>query len=244
MPSDAQVGDLAELAAHGRSMVRAIRRAFRGQSSSYPDTALLTIAVAQGLTWTRHAVGRDDFYAAAIAYLEEGRERNLNRAVRHFQRFGPQALSAALRSWRTLLREAKEMARPNSVANLLTLQRSLFDVGSHLATGGFIHGVGPWLFCAPFKILLCSNARFLKHPNEHEVLQPLGIEVVRGIRKLRKRGYFASLQPGMLEEEEGGLVEGMATSYLVHGACVPLAADCGTSVSEFNTGLWWLGKEG
>jgi hypothetical protein len=90
--------------------------------------------------------------------------------------------------------------------------------------------------------MLCGEARWLKHPLEPNVTQPLGIEVMRGIREMQKHGELITLTRDLLTEEEGGLLEGMGSVLMVHGACKPVAARVGVSMTEFNTGLWWLGE--
>ena len=230
-----------ELERQGKRNVLAIRRQWRQLLNAYPDARPLSVAAAWALVWSKHAKGSDEFLNAAVTFVNRGRS-GLRAAVRHSFRFSPEALERALRSWRLIVSVAGKYAAPDGVEGILAAQQELLDIAGNFYDDGDLAGVGPWLFCGPFKILLCGQPRWLRHPRESDVTQPLGMEVMRGIREMQKHGELLSLTRPLLKEVEGGLLEGMGSVLIVHGACRPVAARLGLSMTEFNTGLWWLGE--
>lgn len=230
-----------DVALNGRRLVRRIRADWRELIDEYGKARPFDLAIALALTWSKHAVSPDHFYPAALQYLRTGRATPLRKATACFGRFGPEPLGDALGSWRALTRSAKMLPAPDSLVNLIALRSRLFEIAAVMHQAGALRGVGAWLFCGPFKVLLCSDARWVRDPREREIPQPLGIEVMRGVRAARKWGWFPSVSSAMLEQEEGDLVEGMGTVYLIHGDSVPVGDRLGISVTELNTGLWWLG---
>jgi len=124
----------------------------------------------------------------------------------------------------------------------LALHQQLLEVAVSSSQGGDLPGIGAWLFSGPFRILLCSDARWVRDKRERDIPQPLGIEVLRGVKRARKWGWFPSVTPAMLEQEEGDLTEGYGNVLMIHGDCVPVADRLGVSVVELNSGLWWLGE--
>jgi len=113
-----------------------------------------------------------------------------------------------------------------------------------LVQNGSISGIGPWLFCAPFKILTCYRKSFWLDGKTDEIRMPLGLEVVRGFEKLiaKKTQYTQGIDASMFSEEEGGLLEGMATVEIAHGITKKIAQAVGSRALHVNSGLYLLGR--
>jgi hypothetical protein len=230
-----------EVAAKGREMVRALRADWQEVVKEFGSQRPFDLAVATALLWSRHAVTAKHFYPAALRFLKTGQLAQQRKAVACFGRFGPEPLNNALVSWRTLSHASAKLPSPESLPNLINLYTKLLQIAIPLHQRGGLPGVGAWLFCGPFKVLLCSNARWVRDRREREIPQPLGIEVMRGVRKARRWGWFPNVTAAMLDQEEGDLVEGMGNVLLIHGDTVPVADSLDVAVVELNSGLWWLG---
>ena len=68
--------------------------------------------------------------------------------------------------------------------------------------------------------------------------------MVRAVRNLIRSGYtyFRGLHLGMLDEEEGGLKEGLGTVLLVQNGSKKIAQIAKTRVLHINSGLYLHGR--
>jgi len=234
-----------QMAENGLEMNLDIDARYRRLLKELPGTDPFVGAVALSLTWTGHAVDSDRFCKSAVSFINNGRRSSLSAAQAHAARFGPDALGDALESWRTILMECGGSPDlDKSGSDLRKAQDRLHRQSVRLDHDEEISGIGAWLFCAPFKIIIANRRDLWEDPGVDEVLMPLGLEVVRGIKKLVKARskWTTDIEMGMLIEEEGGLQEGMGTVCIVQHASKKIAADSESRVVHINSGLYALGK--
>jgi hypothetical protein len=204
-----------------------------------------TVAIANAFTWTGHAVEQDNFFKFAIDYLTTGNITSLRKAESFSGRFGPEKLSSGLQGWKSI---SDQLGSQDFLScdgkRLYDIQKECLDIAKQLLDQSQISGIGPWLFCAPFKIIAAHRKDIWKSECLDEVWMPLGSEVVRGVRKLIQQGckFTQGLYKSMLSEEEGGLVEGMATVMLVQDMSKKIAQISSTRVLHINSGLYLYGK--
>ena len=81
------------------------------------------------------------------------------------------------------------------------------------------------------------------HDRVDEILMPLGLEVIRGIKKLKRQKYSYSetIEIGSLSEEEGDIAEGLGTVHIVQAMSKQIARDVNSIVLHINSGFWKLG---
>lgn len=204
-------------------------------------------AIATALTWTGHAIRHDTFFTTAVEYLSTSNLRSLSQALGYSGRFGVNRLNDALQAWKAILDKAKGVVNTVcscSTEQLCAIQQRSFHIISELLDQGQISGIGPWLFCAPFKIVAAHRQNLWTSESLDKVWMPLGLEVVRAVRSLiRERyPYFGGLHVDMLTEEEGGLKEGLGTVLLVQNGSKKIAEIAKTRVLHINSGLYLFGR--
>lgn len=202
-------------------------------------------AISHAFTWTGHAVPEDDFLQHAIEYLTTGEAEPLRRTTTFAGRFGPDRLTEGLTGWKTIVDNSEvQDASSCDARRLCAIQEQYLNVASELAGCKELAGVGPWLFCAPFKIVAAHRRELWETADLDDLLMPLGLEVVRGIRKVVKQQYrfCQGFEMSMLSDEEGGLMDGMGAAALVRGLSRKIA-ECGdTRVLHVNSGLYLYGR--
>jgi hypothetical protein len=204
-----------------------------------------TVAITNAFTWTGHAVKQGDFLKFAIDYLTTGNMASLKKVEKFTGRFGPQSLCSGLQGWRAILNQlgVQDVLSCNA-QGLYNIQEQCLNIVYQLLNQQRILGVGPWLFCAPFKIVAAHRKDLWKYESLDDVLMPLGLEVIRGVRRLIQYGctYTEGLDKNMLSEEEGGLKEGMGTVALVQGMSKRITQISEKRVLHINSGLYLYGK--
>jgi hypothetical protein len=203
-------------------------------------------AIAYSLTWTGHANQKylDTFVKQSTAYLKTGDHGKLQEAIGHFGRFSPEQLENALKGWKLILDESKaKIGAKCTVDEIIAMQKRCLDWASILLSKGKLHGVGAWLFSAPFKIICAQRNDLWANEKLDDIMLPSGLEVVRGIKKAKKHGYmFADdLDSNHLVETEGDLLEGMGSVSLIHNLCKTLAKNANTRAVHLNSGLYAYG---
>ncbi|MBA7479491.1 hypothetical protein ES707_22298 [subsurface metagenome] len=214
---------------------------------AYGSTNYFAVAIANAFTWTGHAVGQNGFFESAIVYLSTGNLASLSKALVFSGRFGPERLADALRGWKFSLDQLSNVSQDIQCCGaqeLYMIQERCFSTMSQLLDQRQISGIGPWLFCAPFKIVAAHRRELWQSESLDDVWMPLGLEVVRGIRNLiqHRYPYFRGLHIDMLSEEEGGLKEGLGTVLLVQDASKKIAQIVETRVLHINSGLYLHGR--
>ncbi len=204
-----------------------------------------SVAIANAFTWTGHAVTNDTFFEYAIDYLTTGNLASLKRTEDFSGRFGPERLVSALKGWKAIAKKPLgQDIMSGDAPGLCKIQDERFNNACKLLSQRKISGVGPWFFCAPFKIVASHRKDLWQSEALDELWMPLGLEVVRGVRRLIHDGctYAQELDVSMLYEEEGGLEEGMATVILIQGMSKSVAQICSTRVLHINSGLYLHGR--
>ncbi len=215
--------------------------------NTYGGDNYFAVAVANAFTWTGHAVKQEAFFESTVDYLSTGRLASLSNALAFSGRFGAERLNEALRGWKVSLDQMSSVIESISSCDakeLYTIQRTCLSVISQLLDKRQLSGIGPWLFCAPFKIVAAHRRGLWQNESLDEVWMPLGLEVVRGVRKLIRSGYtyFRELHGDMLSEEEGGLKEGLGTILLLQNGSKKIAQITKTRVLHINSGLYLYGR--
>jgi len=211
-----------------------------------------SVAVANSFTWTGHAVSNSDFFKVAIDYISSGNLNSLDETANFSGRFGDEKLANGLRSWRTIISHIQVANIQKATAqNLVKLQSNAREVADRLQKQHLISGIGLWLLYAPFKIVAVHLKNLWNDERLNEVRMPLGLEVIRGVKKLirRKSVWTNGYDENMMTEEEGGLKEGMGTAEMVHDISTKIAYDKNIAcdfdlrrITHVNSGLFLLGK--
>ncbi len=233
------------LGERGQGMSREISAAQEDLLRDFRHSDYLAVAVAHAFTWTGHAVRQDAFFESAIGYLVSGNLASLKKARTFSGRFGAESLSSGLQGWKAILVNfAGRDILSCDAQGLCEVQNWCLDTASQLLDRKQITGVGPWLFCAPFKIIAAHRRDLWGSQDLDDLWMPLGLEVVRGVRKLVNQGYTYThgFDEGMFSEEEGGFLEGMGTVALVQDICKKIAEAGATRVLHANSGLYLYGK--
>ena len=212
---------------------------------AFHDSVYFLAAIAHAFTWTGHAVGKEVFYKFAVDYLSTGDLTSLKRTERFSGRFGPESLSAGLQGWKTIVDQSgvEDILSCDAQGLCMIQENQCLNIASELVMHRQISGVGPWLFCAPFKIVAAHRRELWQSEDLDDLWMPLGLEVVRGVHKLiqDRCTYAHGLDESMLSEE-GGLLEGMGTVALVQDMSKRIAQVGRTRVLHVNSGLFLYGR--
>ncbi len=233
------------LATGGYDLDREIQRKTNDIVKAFPSTDVFLIAIAQSLTWTGHAIDKNEYYVKALDFLRTGSESALFGMKDCFGRYGVESLQSTLFNWRKLC-DILELIPTISEAKLeeiIDFHSSSLDKACMARKENKVIGVGAWLFCAPFKILLCLRDELWTNRRIDEIRMPLGFEVVRGVKKMirKKYSYCDSIYADMLSEEEGDIIEGLGTVEIIQAISKKIAKDANSIVLHINSGFWKLG---
>jgi len=212
---------------------------------AFPKADLFLIAIVQSLTWTGHAIDKIAYFKKALEFLKSGSEQALSGISECAGRYGPERLKVTLFNWKRLYNElgAPSDIFKSSLEEIILFQKTSLKTACMAKRKSRVIGIGAWLFCAPFKIIVCLREELWSHDRVDEILMPLGLEVVRGVRKvIRERYSYANfVDIGDLSEEEGDIVEGLGTVQIVQAMSKEIASDGNSIVVHINSGLWKLG---
>ncbi len=233
------------LATAGYALDVEIQQKTGGYVKNFPKSDLFRIAIVQSLIWTGHAVDKADYFKTALDYLNTSSDSALSDMAKCFGRYGVENLKSTLFNWRKLCGKIKTPydISKSDLEEIILFQNSSLETACIARSRGEIMGIGAWLFCAPFKIILCLRDKLWNHPRVDELLMPLGLEVIRGVKKLirKKSSYAESFYADMLAETEGDIREGLGTVELVQALSKKIAKDSNSIVLHINSGLWKFG---
>jgi hypothetical protein len=205
--------------------------------------------IAHGFTWPEY-VGKDTetWYSASIDFLVTGNASRLVDLEACGGHFGVDHLEEALRSWKVLHDLFAERFHRRMVGReIVEIQQEMVGRAGLLHQEGEIPGIGCWLLCAPFKMLLLEQEHLYGDEAIDDVLPPLGRAVMRGVRKLLKRRFSVTAGFGTRDftSEEGGSIheDGMGVTYMVHEIEKRIARIAGTRALPVNSGLWLYGQD-
>jgi hypothetical protein len=205
------------------------------------------IACAISLSWTGHAKYDDDFVLYASAYIDAAIPKDTKIAKVYSLRFGEEGLDTALTNFRIYLNRVKGIM-PDfdhcSIQDINVLQQRLLNKLSQLRDKGEVVGIGPWLFLGAFKIILEDQKRFWQNDGIDAIVMPTGLEVDRGIMRLKNEGYsfMKDFDLHWLEENKGTLSDNYATCIMVHSHIVKIAKISGTTALHINSALYKYGR--
>lgn len=233
------------LAAAGHALDVDIQQKTSNYVKNFPESNLFLVAIVQSLIWTGHAVDKANYFKTALNYLDTGSDNALSGMAKCFGRYGAENLKSTLFNWRKLCAKIKFPSdiSKTDLEEIVLFQNTSLETACIARGRGEIMGIGAWLFCAPFKIILCLRDKLWNHPQVDELLMPLGLEVMRGVKKLirKKSPYTESLYAEMLSETEGDITEGLGTVEMIQAVSKNIAKDSKSIVLHINSGLWKFG---
>jgi len=216
-----------------------------GLIKSYPEASLFNISVVESLIWARYARREKRFYGLGLDFLEKGSNQIFKETKNLAWRFGPDKLEKVLKSWKILLDELSpiKLFRDFSLRELSEFQhKQAHGKADILSKTKKLPQMGPWIFCGPFKILGAYRKDLWEDKNLDKILMPLGFQVIRGLRFLRRQGCLNIDTQLLIEEEPSFGMDAMGTVFIAQDFQKGLAALAGSRILHINSGLFELGK--
>jgi len=243
--SERDIAFAERLAAKGKALDFQIGKAAKQYIKAFPKEDPFLIAIIQSLTWTGHAIDKEDYFKNALNFLKTGSQEILSNMGVSSGRYGEEKLKSTLYNWRELLANLKlppDISK-SSMEEIILFQNTSYKIACMERRKERVMGIGAWLFCAPLKIILSFREELWHNDRIDEVWMPLGLEVVRGVKRLirQKYSYSRSIEEGYLSETEGDIVEGLATIQIVQSLSKEIAKDSKSIVLHVNSGLWEFG---
>jgi hypothetical protein len=206
------------------------------------------IASAIALCWTGHAKHERAFVEYAAAFIDGTIAKDTTIAPNFCKRFGVDELDNALTNFRAFYRRVRNLMpdfNTCSIQEINRLQQRLLSQLNDLRNSGQVSGIGPWLFLGPFKIILGDQQRLWDIDGINAIVLPTGMEVDRGINRLRNEGYtfMSDFDPHWLEETTGSLLDNYATCSMVHTHIIKVAELAKTSALHVNSALYQYGRQ-
>ncbi len=232
------------IAENGEAMDKQICMSHADLIADYDRIGYFNLAVLASLTWSGHAIFKRSFFRIGNRLLETGDVSQIGKLEKYAGRFGIESLSRALSSWKQILYNTRMgNMRTGPASYLINCQQNMLAVANRMRQRNELHGIGPWLFCGPFKIILAHRKSLWKDPEVDRLLLPLGLEVVRAAKHLKRQHHlvFRDLESSIIEEEEGDLIEGMGTLVIIQDLCRRMATLQRTRIIHINSGLYLLG---
>ena len=234
----------AELARRGKAMNNSLVTPLVEMVEDLPGEDLFPICIAHALVWSGHADEDDPFYDISRDYLEAGVEDGLPFVSQVAGRHGGEALLHALVGYRSIIEgyHFPDLRRIGA-ANLCQVQDDLMTRAGVMESRGNLHGVGPWIFCGPFKMLALMRPDLWRDPGLDRLYMPLGLEVNRGVAVLMKEPIrWGCSIPSRKLGDERGFCNGMAALMEVQDFQQKLAGMAGSRILDINSGLHRLGE--
>jgi hypothetical protein len=233
------------LAKNGYIFDNEIQQQTRFYVKEFAKVDLFLIAMLQSLTWTGHAIDKANYFKKALDFLKTGSKQALLSLSECAGRYGTEHLQSTLLNWKKLYGELDVPLNisKSRLKEIILFQNTSFKIACKEKRENKITGIGAWLFCAPFKILLNYRRDLWNQDHIDDVWMPLGLEVIRGVKKIIRKQYSYSdfVDMGILSEEEGDIIEGLGTVHIVQAMCKEIAKDANSIVLHINSGLWKLG---
>lgn len=203
------------LAAEGRSFSLELYNNNHNYFSTLSDS-YYAIASAIALCWTGHAHFRNDFIRYAASFIDGSAPKDASAAINHCKRFGPEQLDNALTNYRIFYGNVKSLMpefNTCSIQVINNLQVRLLSKLDELRNTSKVSYIGPWLFLGPFKIILGDQQRLWNNEGLNSIILPTGMEVDRGIVRLKKEGYkfMKDFDLNWLQEHSGSLLDNYAS---------------------------------
>jgi len=206
------------------------------------------VASAISLCWTGHAkYDDDDFINYASKFIAGAIPKDKSIPANYYKRFGEESLDNALTNFRAYFRRIKHLM-PDfnncSIHDINRLQNRLLSQLNEYRNKGEITGIGPWLFLGSFKIILEDQKRLWDNEGLNTIVLPTGLEVNRGIVRLKNEGFkfMKDFDLQWLEETTGSLLDSYATCNMVHSHVVKIAEIGNTTAIHINSALYKYGR--
>lgn len=167
--------------------------------------SLFINSIVTSLTWSGHAKNVSQYYSNSIKFLDSNEESFLENAIKNSERQGEEKLRIALKSWLIILKNFGHYDFSRIRAKKISiLQENLWKLTSKLINKNKIRGIGNWLLFAPFKIIITYRIKLWNNNEIDNIKKPLGIEVIRGIKKLIKRNskYTSDYDINIFDEKD------------------------------------------
>lgn len=216
---------------------------FENLTNSY-----FSIAAAISLTWTKHAKYEEEFITYAASYIDDQITFDPTIAIRFSHRFGSDQLENVLLNYRRYYRDVRTLM-PDfltcDVHLIARLQQRLLGRLDTLRNNRTVTGIGPWLFTGPFKIILEDQDRLWTEDGINAIILPTGMEVDRGINRLRNEGYsfVSDFDPNWLIQDTNSLLENYATYSMVHTFIANIGQVTETPAIHINSALFLYGRQ-
>lgn len=207
------------------------------------------VASAISLCWTGHAkYDNDDFIEYASKFIAGLIPKDESISINYFKRFGAESLDNTLTNFRKYFKRVKHLM-PDfnncSIHDINRLQNRLLNQLNEFRNNGDVTGIGPWLFLGSFKIILEDQKRFWNNKGINTIVLPTGLEVNRGIVRLKNEGFsfMEDFDLHWLEETTGSLLDNYATCNMVHSHIVKIAELGNTAAIHVNSALYKYGRD-
>ena len=215
---------------------------FRNLKATY-----FAVASAISLTWTKHAKFEEEFIQYASLFIDGKVGKEPNMAKQYCHRFGEEGLDIALTNYRRYYNKVKEIMPDFYRCDVLAigrLQQRLLSKLYTLREEGFVSGIGPWLFTGPFKIILSDQDRFWKEDGIDAIVLPTGVEVDRGISKLKTEGYpfMKDFDANWLDITASSILDSYADYTMVHNFIEKIGQITSTPAIHINSALYLYGR--
>lgn len=218
---------------------------FRRLSS---DCSYFSIALAISLTWTKHAKYNEQFVDYAAQFIDGRIQKDENIIQNSQYRFGYETLEIALTSYRMFLRRVRGILpdfHTCSLDEITRLQHNLLSRLHTLRETREVLGIGCWLFLGPFKIILGHQERLWTTSNIDDLVLATGVEVERGLYRLRDNDYsfMRDFDNNWLDQGSRGLLESYGTCIILHDRMKIIAEIANTPAIHVNSALYLYGKK-
>lgn len=247
--SELEKADCVKLAQAGEDMDVELRKSIRETIDLAGPDNYFAALITQGFTWPEYTgKDADTWFRISIEYLVSGKVSLLAGLSDCSGHFGEEKLEEALRSWKILHDAFQDQIHGEMTPEeIVETQEALLSRAAILHKKGEIPGIGCWMICAPFKMLLLDQEHTYHSPVIDKIYPPLGRAVMRGVGIWMKKGYSSSshITKDLLKSEDGGsLHEGcLTTTALVHSIETNIAKIADTRALPVNSGLWLLGQD-
>lgn len=233
------------LASYGRPFDIELSEMLNHTRAEMPDRPEFAVWMAEALVWARYAVRDAEFFTAAAAFLVDGDAESLDAAVAWPDRFGDERLRDALlgfHHWFEQMSGRLSSIKPEARTWKALQERSL-QVAQHLKEEGQFHGIGVWLFPAPFKIMAVAHREMWGDPVLATVVMPTGTQVDRALRMLHDDRVVA-LEKEIVDGGESTFLDEYTNLWALQRPQQELAELGGTTLLHINGALHALGYRG
>ncbi len=212
------------------------------------ECSYFSIVLAISLTWTKHAQYNEQFVGYASKFIDGKIQKDEDIIENSKYRFGYETLETALTSYRMFLGRIRGVLpdfHTCSLDEITRLQHNLLRRLHTMRETREVLGIGCWLFLGPFKIILGHQERLWRTPNIDDLILATGVEVERGLYRLRDNDYsfMRDFDSNWLDQGNKGLLESYGTCIILHDRMKIIAEIANTPAIHINSALYLYGKK-